>query len=472
MDSKPSGAFLRAPAATVLAALCFWFGTGLTPIWWCTWLAPLPLLWLATRARASAVALAAFVAVLVGGLNQWHYVHDLIKLPISVLILQGGIASAVFALTVLLYRRLARRGQVLTAMFAVPLLWTVVFFANAAGSPHGTWGDLAYTQMDATFVIQIAAVTGIWGIGFTLMLCAAWIATLANDSAPRRARATAAVVGAVLLAGALGYGAWRLGDDAAERSVTIGLVSQPGGKPLAPAEPAGEALLGKYLAQLQPLVEAGAQYLVIPEVSFGVDHPDIPALRDFAQQRGVTLLTGVDLKMPNAPERNASLAFGPQGGAPSVYAKHHLVPVFEDRFTPGSDTTLLPGGNVGLTICKDNDFPALLRRYGEQNVQLMLIPAWDFQLDGWLHSRMAILRGVESGFAIARSARDGRLTLSDDRGRVLAEASSEEGPAHLIGELPLRHTHTLYARWGDWFAWVCVAGLVGTLGAAVWPRRG
>ena len=34
---------------------------------------------------------------------------------------------------------------------------------------------------------------------------------------------------------------------------------------------------------------------------------------------------------------------------------------------------------------------------------------------------MAILRGVESGFSIARSAKLGILTATDDRGRVLAQ---------------------------------------------------
>jgi len=67
------------------------------------------------------------------------------------------------------------------------------------------------------------------------------------------------------------------------------------------------------------------------------------------------------------------------------------------------------------------------------------------------------MRGVESGFAIARAARTGRLTLSDDRGRVMAEASSEDNDAEIVGDLALRDTHTLYARWGDWFAWLALA---------------
>jgi apolipoprotein N-acyltransferase len=78
---------------------------------------------------------------------------------------------------------------------------------------------------------------------------------------------------------------------------------------------------------------------------------------------------------------------------------------------------------------------------------------------------------VESGFALARAARKGRLTLSDDRGRVLAEASSERRDAELVGDLPLRTTQTLYAQWGDWFAWLDLTLLVALLGLAWLPRR-
>jgi apolipoprotein N-acyltransferase len=37
---------------------------------------------------------------------------------------------------------------------------------------------------------------------------------------------------------------------------------------------------------------------------------------------------------------------------------------------------------------------------------------------------MAVLRAVENGFALARSARNGLLTLSDNRGRILAETAT------------------------------------------------
>lgn len=458
MDSNVKRWLLLGVAASLASGLCFWFGTGLNPIWWLTWLAPLPVLLLATRVRASAAALAAFAAACIAIGNQWHYVHDLIRLPLLVLLLQTGAAALIFALAVLLYRRLALRGRHVAAMLSVPLLWTSIYFGNAATSPHGTWDDLAYTQMDAPLVIQIAALTGLWGIGFLVMLGPACVAVLCHSNATSRTRLQAGLLGGAVLALAFGYGAWRLQADEAQRSVKVGLVSLLHEKPEVPTEPAGEALVARYIIALDKLADAGAQYAVIPEVTFRVTEPDIAALREFAQRRGMTLVAGVDLKAADVPERNASLAFGPQGGAPAVYTKQHLVPFLEDRFTPGAGTTLLGDSHVGLTICKDNDFPALGREYGARDTQLLLIPAWDFDLDDWLHSRMAILRGVESGFAIARSARDGRLTLSDDRGRVLAEASSVNADAQLIGELPLRAARTLYTRWGDWFAWLCVAG--------------
>ena len=89
----------------------------------------------------------------------------------------------------------------------------------------------------------------------------------------------------------------------------------------------------------------------------------------------------------------------------------------------------------------------------------MLVPAWDFVDDGWLHGRMAVMRGVESGFSIARSVKQGILTLTDDRGRVLAEKGSGEASATppftiLVGTIPVRNEPTFYARTGDWFAWL------------------
>ena len=35
-------------------------------------------------------------------------------------------------------------------------------------------------------------------------------------------------------------------------------------------------------------------------------------------------------------------------------------------------------------------FPQLSRQYGNAGAGILLVPAWDFVADGWLHSRMTI----------------------------------------------------------------------------------
>ena len=116
---------------------------------------------------------------------------------------------------------------------------------------------------------------------------------------------------------------------------------------------------------------------------------------------------------------------------------------------------------VGVQICKDMDFPNLSRTYGKLGTQLMLVPAWDFEIDDWLHGRMAVMRGVESGFAIARSAKQGFMTLSDSRGRILSEKhSGTTADAMLIGSIKLSTDSTIYSQLGDWFAWLNLAALV------------
>ena len=140
------------------------------------------------------------------------------------------------------------------------------------------------------------------------------------------------------------------------------------------------------------------------------------------------------------------------------YDKHHLLPGVEPE-KPGDKRVILdqPSGRWGLQICKDMDFPQLSREYAADGAHLMLVPAWDFNLDGWLHSRMAVLRAVESGFALARSARNGLLTLSDNRGRIVSETATVPGRfVSISGKLNVAREETFYARTGDWFGWLCV----------------
>jgi apolipoprotein N-acyltransferase len=102
----------------------------------------------------------------------------------------------------------------------------------------------------------------------------------------------------------------------------------------------------------------------------------------------------------------------------------------------------------------------------------MLIPAWDFGSDAWLHSRMAVLRGVESGFTIVRSAREGFMTISDPYGRIDAEDRSNGSFGSVAGRIATpRHVPTLYVRFGDTFGWLCLAFALALIGWTILARR-
>lgn len=455
--------------ATVLSGAAWWCGTGLEPTHWVTWLAPLPLLLLAPRVRWQAALAAAFVAGACAGASSWHYLHDVIKLPLAVDVMVVVMPGIGFALCVLLFRKLWQDGRIASAALAPAVLWGALDYLGSLGSPHGTYGSLAYTQMDALPVIQIAALTGLWGVAFLMLLLpsALAVALLPGPSLMRRMLVGAAAV--LLVAAALGYGRMRL-QEPADGFLRIGLVSLKGPVRPALASAEGQAMLKRYLAAIDVLAGQGAKAIVLPETAFAVEQENIPQLAEAATRLGVVIDTGAAVGDATHGERNMALAFAPAAPAAS-YAKHHLIPGFESRYQGGTGYAMAPGlANAGLAICKDMDFHDTGHAYAGRGAQLLLVPAWDFVADGWLHGRMAVLRGVENGFAIARAARGGRLTLSDDRGRVLAEASDDAGDAQLVGDLPLRHTHTFYAAWGDWFAWLELAALAFVLLRVRWRQ--
>jgi len=477
MASRPD----RFPAAAAfvvavaLTAALWWIGSGVAPLWWATWLAPLPVLVYAMRASRTAAFAAALLAWTIGGLNVWTYL-DVIDAPVPVKLLAALGPALVFAVATLLARAFAQRGRIGLAALSVPLVSVSAEYANYLTSVHGTFFNIAYTQMDALTIVQLAAVCGAWGIGFMVMLLPSALAALSAPQGTARARLRLAALTVAAFAGVLAYGTWRLQTAAAANIATarIGLLSLRGETRLTPDSEAGKALLQRYVEAIGRLADAGATIAVIPEAAFVSATPRIAELDDVARERHMIVLTGAAYTGDAAGERNAALIFGSDSPSPLTYFKHHLLPPFESRATPGDGyTTFDRGTRIGTAICKDMDFPPMGIAYAERDTNLLLVPAWDFNVDGWLHSRMAILRGVESDFALARASRNGALTLSDDRGRVIGETSSIHiaDAASLVGDLPLRATKTLYARWGDWFAWTCAAALVLCVGLLVFTRE-
>jgi apolipoprotein N-acyltransferase len=127
-----------------------------------------------------------------------------------------------------------------------------------------------------------------------------------------------------------------------------------------------------------------------------------------------------------------------------------------------------PYGKLSAVICWDADFPAIIKQAGEQNVDLLFIPANDWLGVKDIHAGMATFRAVENGLTIFRQTGQGVSLVSDPYGNVLNRADSFEGESNQLVSIqkistPITSVNTLYPTLGDIFGNVTLLGLVGLL---------
>ena len=78
--------------------------------------------------------------------------------------------ALIFAAAVLVARFAVRRLPGWASAFAFPAAWTSYKFLSSLVSPHSTSLSLVYSQTDVLPLIQIASVTGLWGVTFVVTL--------------------------------------------------------------------------------------------------------------------------------------------------------------------------------------------------------------------------------------------------------------------------------------------------------------
>ncbi|HMA51348.1 MAG TPA: nitrilase-related carbon-nitrogen hydrolase [Magnetospirillaceae bacterium] len=465
--------YKRAIPAILATALLHGFSGGLHPLWPLAWLAPLPILWFAAEAPAWAAGGAGFFGWFAGGFTMWGYFHGTLHMPAPLAVALFALAALIPALVAALFSALLRRHAPWLALLGAPALWVTAEYANSLTSPHGTYGSLAYTQLDFLPALQLASLAGPWGITFLLVLASA---ALAIGIARRAWRVMGTGLAVTVLA--LVFGAVRLSQPQGGEPVKVGLIAsdlKENQGVVDPGEPAAR-LFADYAREAAGLAQQGVQVVVLPEnmavvVAPGADQ----ALQDFADSSGVQLLAGMlRVDTGTGKKYNEARLYSPR--APVIaYDKQHLLPPFESPITPGAQLALLQktAGLWGVAICKDMDFTAPASLYGSAGAGLLLVPAWDFVEDAWAHGHIAIMRAVEGGFSLVRAARGGYLTVTDDRGRVLAETTSWSAPyASLVATVPSGHETTLYLRLGDWLAWLSIALVALSVGRLVLHRPG
>jgi apolipoprotein N-acyltransferase len=392
-----------------------------------------------------------------------------------------------------LYARRFAPSLWLTLVFPVAL--TAVDFFSASGSPFGSFGAGAYAQRDVTWLMQLSALGGLWGIVFV----SGWFASVVNFAWEQRFqwRAIRRVVltyAAVLLAvAAFGAGRLLLAPPPAQ-TVPIAGFSLPAGQVNAlmaqvnsgDREGFRTATRDLHRTQLDAIRTAaatGAQIVALQEgAGIGFSDDVAQLLADAAavaqeQQIYIVLPTfAIDPAVQAQPE-NVVRIIDPAGAVVLEHVKFGGTQ-FEGSVAGSGvlQTVDTPFGRLSAVICWDADFPDVMRQAGAQEVDLLFVPSNDWYELRDIHAGMATFRAVENGMAIFRQTGAGVSLVADAYGRILNRVDSfAAAPTGAVTDqqqvaTPVGAVATLYPLAGDAFGWIMQFGLVGLV-VFLWIKR-
>ncbi len=223
----------------------------------------------------------------------------------------------------------------------------------------------------------------------------------------------------------------------------------------------------------------GAQLVLWPELGLGFD-PQVEhtaALQALAAETGTHILIGYGVVTPQDEWRNEAVMLTPQGEFLAVYGKNFpSTPGEPPIVTAGSYPVYeTPLGNLATIICNDVNHTASTRTLARNGAQLITVPTLETGAPGlgWEQRTQMVLRAVENRVSTVKVDAAGIAMVVDPYGRILADETFPEGEAHaLVADVPLGTGNTLYTRFGDWFGWLALAGLVvSQVGISIKPKQ-
>jgi apolipoprotein N-acyltransferase len=450
---------------TLLSGGMFYLAEGLNNIWALGWIASVPLLWLAYGHTPRWQLCLAGVVAFAWGQVYLVQCYGAFSLP---LVLRIAVPpSLLFGAVLLFIAEVRNRLPATAALFAFPAAWTAIEYILGSLLPDGPFTSLANAQVSFPAAIQVASLFGFAGITFLLCLFANAAALLL------RRDWRVGGIGTAVCAVALVFGIIRLQQPQGPSLHVVALADTGARIRSWKAKTIADSLAASttYAARIRELAAKGGRIdlAAIPEGAIAMRQEwrahVLAPLAAAARDTGTMIVVGT--AVPD-PVLNRAIAFSPDGTAISYDKRHPLQPI--DREVPGTAPGLLGDGRA-MAICKDMDFPASIRADVQSGIRVMVVPASDFSRDDWIHARMAILRGVENGFAILRPAFNGVETVSDAYGRVLASTNTSRfGMITLVADVPDGPGPTLYTRIGDVFAWFSIAASL-LMAAAVLGRK-
>ncbi len=467
---------------------------------WLAWLALAPL---ALACRDLRPIPAATIGLLVGGLAalglcRWMFeVSGFGAQHAALLAVYLGLYPALWCLAL---RRLDR--SLLPIVLTAPALWVALDYVRAhAGFLGVAWTTLAHSQHRNLPILQVASVTGEYGVTFLVALASIALAQLAPGRRDALAAGAAAAAIAVLhIAGAL-----VLGPAPGAPTLRVAVV-QPSIRPLERTTPETYAAsLDRLVRLTREAARTGPALIAWPETAvrqLGADRLLQARLSALVDELGSALVVGASdvekFARPGGQQlgrraHNAAYLVEPGRPLAEPYRKMRLVPFgeyvpFEGRvpwpawLVPGSIDGvagegrrlfgLASGPTLATLICWGNLFADMVRHAVTDGAGLIV----QLTNDSWFgptaaprqHNLASVLRAVENRIPVVIASNTGPSAILDPWGRVLAEVPTLFAEGVAIADVPLGGPPALYTRWGDAFAFTMAA--VAALGLALGER--
>lgn len=461
------------------------------------WFAFVPLLLAVSRKKPRQAFRLGFVSGLTayGGILYWLNIVMTTygKLHWTVSFTLFLLLSAYLALYVAAAAFVARRGEEagISPLLSFPFVWVALEYVRAWVLTGFPWAILGYTQYRTLPLIQIADITGVYGLSFLIVLANVVIYRIIRGVVRKEEGAAyptgSAVLLLLLLVMTLGYGFHRLRTP--ERGESLKVALTQGNIPQdVKWDPAfQEQTVAVYEKLSRQACAGGSDLVVWPESAapfyFQSDVRHAARIKSLSAELKTCMLIGspaFEQERERTRYLNSAFLLAPDGEVLGRSDKIHLVPFGEyvplarflpfvnkmvagiGDFSPGAAVTPLDTGKgkIGTLICFEGIFPELSRAYVLAGSRLLV----NITNDAWFgrssapyqHLSMTVFRAVENRVPLVRAANTGITAIIDSRGHIrrMTPIFTE---TYLAGEVRLGEGMSLYTRFGDLFALICLA---------------
>ena len=471
------------------------------------WVAPALLVFAAQKQSGAAT----FRIGYVGGLSFWlASLYWLLLMPAPGFSILGWIALCAFlALFPATWLWLITRwdGRPREPQWNARLLWSLssaavwVALEMVRARIFGgfPWNFIGDSQTEMLPLIQIASVTGVYGLSFLVVWSSLAIFSamqmIFQKPATRFAWQSEIILPFLAVVAVFVFGETKLQpQNSSASTLRVTLVQPSIPQTLIWDESANSNRFQELLALSENALTNSTDLLIWPESAVPeLDDASYSAITNLVRRHHVWLIFNADDVVPrmNAKDLNdndvfnAAFLFNPDGSFGGVYHKQELV-IFGEyiplehtlpfikyltpitgSFAAGNEPVQFRISNINVSplICFEDTFSTLARQAAKGDTGFLV----NLTNDGWFgdsaeqwqHEANAIFRAIENGIPLVRCANNGVTCWIDENGRTREIFKDKTGSVYGAGaitfELPVSpHVQTVYNRHGDWFGWICV----------------